>query len=77
MNTNSKNEDYDTLERRAIRAWFRQEGIGAAQPCHGRTEVKGDRITLTNVNGVLAVYEIVATKQGVRLRRMPCAEGAT
>ena len=68
MNTKTLNSD--ALEERAIRAWFRKEGTEAAQPCRGRTEVKGNLITLANVNGVLAVYQIDTTMHGVRLRRI-------
>lgn len=47
------------VEARGRRAYFRRFGEGAAQP--GMVEIGDGRVSMTNVNGLLAVYRITSS----------------
>jgi hypothetical protein len=56
------------IEQRAMRAYFRRFGPDIPIPSSGRTEVieEGERlfVELENVNGHLATYRVVPTRDG-------------
>lgn len=50
----------DMLQRAtvAFHRHCRNHGCSPVQPCSARSEVDGSRVTLRNVNGTLAQYEL-------------------